>query len=342
VTGEAAVLDPEAAEWEKALALVEHDLYHVTEYVVLDALLSGGTPAAFWYREREQVLLLPLIFREVPGSDVRDAVSPYGYPAPVSNAGPADTGFWERACRAMVETLRAHGIVTAFVRLHPFLPAPLDVLNQVGAVVLHGETVSVDLTLGTEEMWRETRSDHRNHINRARRQGMTVVFDDWSLLDDWVAVYHGNMRRLGASEYFFFPAEHLSALHEAVGDRMHLAVAIADGEVVGGNTFFEYRGIVQGYISSSRRANKSYPDELLYDEVRKWSKSRGNTIFHVGGGVGGRNDSLFFFKAGFSTGRHPFHTWRVVNDPDAYLSLLQDRNPGADAADLSGHFPPYR
>ena len=339
---EAALLDPAAPEWDEALRRTGHDMYHVPEYVVLDARLAGGTPTAFHFEQDGRHLLVPLILRDVPDSDLRDALSPYGYPAPVSDAEPGDTAFWKDACRTMVETLRAARVVTAFVRLHPLLAAPLSILDDYGTVVRHGETVSVDLTISVEEMCSQTRSDHRNHINRERRNGTKVVFDDWSRLGEWVDVYHDNMRRVGAAPYYFFSREHLAALHEAVGDRMHLAVAIVDDEVVGGNTFFEHDGIVQGYVSSTRRARNRYADELLYDEVRRWSKSRGNAIFHMGGGKGGANDSLFSYKAGFSPNRHPFHTWRVVTDPAAYRRLVEERNPGADPADMSGTFPPYR
>jgi hypothetical protein len=342
VTGEAALLDPGAAEWDEALTCTGHDMYHVPAYVVLDARLTGGTPTAFWYTDGGRRLLMPLILRDVPASDLRDAVSPYGYPAPISDAGPEDTEFWAGACRAMLETLRQHGVVTAFVRMHPLLNAPLETLGSFGAMVRHGETVSVDLALSVEEMWSQTRSDHRNHINRERRNGTEVVFDDWNRLGEWVEVYHDNMRRVGAMPYYFFSCEHLAALHDAVGDRMHLAVAIVGDEVVGGNTFFEHDGIIQGYVSSTRRAKNRYADELLYDEVRRWCKERGNSVFHMGGGKGGRNDSLFSYKAGFSPNRHPFHTWRVVTDPGAYRKLVEQLNPAADPADMSGTFPPYR
>jgi hypothetical protein len=355
---EARLLAPDDPEWTDALRQVEHDTYHLPEYVVLDALLTGDRPAAFWYREGGRVFLLPLTLRRVPEppgrldlrsahtkgaeSDRTDAISPYGYPGPVSNADPADREFWGRACAVMRDTLCAHGIVTAFIRLHPLLPVSMSVLGDVGAVVHHGETVSVDLSLSVDEMWHETRSDHRNHINRARRAGVTVVWDEWDRLADWVAVYHENMRRLGASDYYLVPAGHVAALHDALGDRMHLATALIDGEVVGGNTFFEYRGFIQGYLASTRRENNHHADKLLYDEVRRWTKSRGNTIFHVGGGVGGAKDSLFSYKAGFSSGRHPFHTWRVVTDRAGYEDLLRRKGLTPDPALMSGHFPPYR
>ncbi|WIM94225.1 GNAT family N-acetyltransferase [Actinoplanes oblitus] len=338
----ASLLDPAAREWKETLQHVAHDMYHVPDYVVLDARLYGGAPAAFHFERGARRLLIPLIVREIPGSELRDALSPYGYPGPVSDAAPSDTLFWRAACAALIETLRQAGIISVFVRMHPLLNAPSPVLGEAGALVRHGETVSMDLTIGVEEMWSQTRSDHRNHINRAKRAGTRVVFDDWGRLAEWVEVYHDNMRRVGAADYYFFTYEHLAALHDAVGDRMHLAVALEGDEVVGGNTFFEYDGIATGYVSSTRRARGRYADELLYDSVRRWCKERGARVFHLGGGKGGANDSLFSYKAGFSPRRHPFHTWRVVADPAAYESLVLDRRPGADPADLSSTFPSYR
>jgi hypothetical protein len=334
------LITPGAPEWAAALPKLRHDMYHEPAYVVLDARLYGGSPAAFHHAEGDHVFLMPLILREIPGSGLRDALSPYGYPAPVSST--SDAGFWERACRAMVSSLRDRGIVSAFVRMHPLLDAPLGVLGGHGRLVRHGETVSMDLTVSLDEMWSQTRSDHRNHINRARRAGTKVVFDDWDRLAEWVAVYHDNMRRVGASDYYFFTYEHLTALHQATDERMHLAVALEGDEVVGGNTFFEHDGIATGYVSSTRRARGRYADEMLYDEVRRFCKARGDTVFHLGGGKGGGNDSLFFYKSGFSPGRHDFHTWRVVTDPVAYRRLVADRRPQADPDDLAATFPSYR
>jgi hypothetical protein len=338
----ASLLEPSAREWKETLQHVGHDMYHVPEYVVLDARLYGGAPAAFWFERDGHRLLIPLIVRSIPGSELRDAISPYGYPGPVSDAAPGDAAFWQQACSAFVETLHGEGIVSAFIRMHPLLGGPVPAMKDTGAMVHHGETVSMDLTVSLDEMWSQTRSDHRNHINRAKRAGTRVVFDDWDRLGEWVEVYHDNMRRVGATDYYFFTREHLAALHDAVGDRMHLAVALEDDEVVGGNTFFEYDGIATGYVSSTRRAPKRYADEMLYDEVRRWCKERGDEVFHLGGGKGGANDSLFSYKAGFSPSRHPFHTWRVIADPSSYRDLVREHRPEADPADLTTTFPAYR
>jgi hypothetical protein len=339
---EAALVGPHDTTWADALTRIGHDVYHTPEYVELDAQLSAGTAAAFVYEDGGHVLLLPLVLRPVPGSDLRDAASPYGYPGPVSDAGPDDTDFWKHACQAMVELLCTRGIVTAFVRMHPLLPAPLDTLGGFGTVVRHGQTVSMDLSLSLEEMWHQTHRTHRNQINKARRADVTIVVDDWSRLDEWVEMYHGNMRRVGASDYYFFTADHFRRLRAALGDHAHLAIAYADGEVLGGNLFFEYDGIMHTYLQATRGTDVRYADKLLYDEIRRWGRERGNTVYHIGGGLGGESDSLFRYKAAFAEGRQDFHTWRVVTDPGSYAALVGDDDGEAAPATMSGRFPPYR
>jgi hypothetical protein len=168
-SGWAELLDVEAPEWTDALKRAAHDMYHVPEYVALDARLSGGTASAFWYGEDDRRLLLPLIVRDIPDSDLRDAVSPYGYPAPVSDAEPRRPGSGS-APASDGRDLRAQGIVTGVRRLHRCWPTAgrarkLRHGSSGTARRVDGPDVSV------EEMWRQTRSDHRNHINRARRDG---------------------------------------------------------------------------------------------------------------------------------------------------------------------------
>src|SRR3712207_2790719 len=138
---EAALLDPGDTAWADALSRIHHDVYHLPEYVRLDATLSGHQPVAFRYAEAGRVLLLPLLLRPIPDSDLRDATSPYGYPGPVSNAALDDFGFWSRAFQAMTDLLAGWRVVTAFVRLHPLFTFPAKALAEVGTVVHHGETV---------------------------------------------------------------------------------------------------------------------------------------------------------------------------------------------------------
>ena len=335
---EGALLEPGDPAWADALRRVPHDVYHLPEYVTLDARLSGGTPVAFRYDERGQVFLLPLVLRPVPGTGLRDAISPYGYPGPVSDVPPSGAAFWARAAHHMAALLRTHDVISVFARLHPLLPTPAAALLGTGTVVHHGETVSADLTRTPEQLWQDTHRTHRNQINKAKRAGVRIVVDDWDRLDEWVDTYHATMNRVGASGFYFFDHDHFHRLRAVLGEHLHLAVAMHDGEVLGGNLFFAYRGIMQTHLQSTRDGPTWWADKLLYHEVRLWGRERGYLVHHIGGGLGGADDSLFRYKAAFAAGRQDFHTWRVVTDLVAFEKLCGTPTPEM----LEGRFPPYR
>ena len=235
---EGALLEPADPAWADALRRVHHDVYHLPGYVTLDADRSGGTPVAFRYDEMGQVFLLPLVLRPIPGTGLRDAASPYGYPGPVSDVPASGAEFWERAVRHMSALLRTHDVVSVFARLHPLLPAPIPALEAGGAVVRHGETVSADLTRTPEQLWQETGRTHRIHINKAVAAGMWVMRDDCDLLEDWVGTYHATKRRVGATGFYFFDLDYYQRLWDAVGEHVHLEAAVRESEVLGANLFF--------------------------------------------------------------------------------------------------------
>ncbi len=288
------------------------------------------------------MLLVPLVVRDVPGEPYQDAVSPYGYSGPVSNVTPEDENFWARAVSSMAQTLAGQRIIAAFVRIHPLLPVSYDAMAGVGTVVQHGETVSVKLDLPPEGLWRATRHSHRRAIEKARKDGMQVSIDEWDYLDDFIETYQQTMARLRATENYCFDAEYFGRLRRHLGDHVHLAVALLDGEFVGGLLFFHYRRLAHAHLSCTGDNPKARgASKLLDDEVRRWAQGRSATDYHLGGGVGGRNDSLFDYKKGFSPHSHPFCTWRVVTDGVAYEAVSQ-RSSTHRASSAPDFFPAYR
>jgi hypothetical protein len=156
-----------------------------------------------------------------------DATGPRGYPGPVVGYTTAkvDETFVDRAIAALLETLRAHGIVTAFIRCHPLLSPPLEILSRWGRVQEHDESVSIDLAHSAEEMWRQIRDHHRHSISRARRLGYAVRVDEgWERLEEFVGIYATTMERVGAALPWRLPADYFTDLRTAVGDAVHLCV----------------------------------------------------------------------------------------------------------------------
>ena len=178
------------------LRAARHDFYHLPAYVALCAAQEGGQPRALHVTDDERTMLLPLVIRRIPGGGF-DATSPYGYPGPIGS-GTDDPAFLRVALVAGLQVLREAGLVSAFVRLHPLLnPLPPE---GVGTLVRHGETVSIDLTLPTDELWAQTRLNHRRDITRAVRLGYVARMDEeWRHLESFKRLYRATMARRSAA-----------------------------------------------------------------------------------------------------------------------------------------------
>ncbi len=344
---------PSDPRWSRLLEQTSHDVYHLAEYVERSADLEKGEPLLFVAEEGDNFFLVPIIIRPIPrwlndgGPTLFDSTSPYGYPSPVvSSAAAVDDAFINRAITMFVEALQAREIVSCFVRLHPLLPLPPEPLERAGTLVHHGDTVSVDLKLSSEDLWRQIREDHRRGITRATRAGLTVRMDpSWEAFDGFVDVYYETMRRAGADDFYFFPRADLDAMRRALGEHIHLCVAELDGRLAAAGLFAEAGGIIQYHLSgTSNDYIAMSPVKEMFHFVMDWAKERGNQTLHLGGGVGGRSDSLFNFKAGFSPLRHPFFTWRLTTDERVYRNLVRrwEAKSGKSSADLDEFFPVYR
>ncbi|NIP77876.1 MAG: GNAT family N-acetyltransferase [Gemmatimonadetes bacterium] len=333
--------------WEAVLERVPHDIYQRPEYVAVAASHEGGRPAAFYAREGEDEFLVPLVIRALPREldppdGATDVITPYGYSAPVTTA-PGDAHRVAAFAAAFAAVGREQGVVSAFLRLHPLLELNRDALGAHGRVRPHGETVYVELNRPDEEIWRDMRSNHRRGIRSLESDGFTASVDDWSREEDFARLYRETMLRVDADDYYFFGPEHFRELREALAGRLHLCVVSGpEGRPAAAGLFFETDGIVQYHLGGTAdEFRRSGASKLMFHAVMRWGAGAGHRVLHLGGGLGGREDSLFHFKAGFSPARASFHTVSMVFDPAAYDQLVARAHPetGDGATDF---FPRYR
>lgn len=337
--------------WMSTLDRLPHDVYHLPAYLQFAARReTPGEPLAFVAQEGESVLFVPLIVRPVPagltgdGPPLYDATGPHGYPGALVRAD-HDDSFAGRAVAAFVDSLRERDVVSAFIRMHPLLPPPLDVLTAAGSLVGHADSVSIDLDLSPEELRQQTRQNHRRDIKRATRDGYTVRIDDrWEAFDAFVDVYQQSMERLDAAEFWRLSSDYFRDLHETLPDDIKLCVAEIGGEVAAAALLTEVDGIVEYYLAgTASRHFAASPSKLIVDFAARWAKERGNHTLHLAGSVS-QGDPLNHFKTGFSPRLHPVWTWRVITDPARYerLAARQASSAGLEADPPEGFFPAYR
>lgn len=348
---EADFVSPGDERWADLLRSAPHDIYHRPEYLVFSGKYEGGDPFAFYCQNQGEKFLIPLLTRKLPAtleapSDWCDLITPYGYPSPILFPGEKSAEL-EGFLKAFYEICKGRNVVSAFVRLHPLLPLPLDVLEKYGVLVKHGETVAIDLTLSEEEMWSQTRRNHRQNIKKLNRAGYEVKMDDWTYFEDFIRIYRSTMTRADAEDFYFFSDEYFFDFKTFLKERLHLCVVLSpDSEVAAGGLFTEGgEGIVEcPFAGTCEKYLKEAPAKLMFDFARRWAKKSGFKMLHLGGGVGGNSDSLFKFKTGFSNLCYEFHTFRLVIDPPKYSKLNQnwERFSGEGRPSDCAFFPAYR
>jgi hypothetical protein len=303
----------DAAEWDATLdGLGLVDAYLRRAYVESACVLETGEPMLL---EHESAA-----FALIRRSNPIDAITPYGYGGPV---GRAAREFW----RAYDEWCRAHGVVTTFVRFHPLYANARE-------APIHVEPLAptVAWRLDQEDLPAGMHLNHRRAVRKAQKAGVTVTSGEG--VGGFVPLYEATMRRADASPFYFFPSSYWEALERAGVVRFD---AERDGDLVASALCLASPPWLHYHLgASSDEGRRIGAMHLLFLEAATWARPRGYERFHLGGGVGGRDDSLHEFKRRFDAGGLvDASVGKAVHDEVAYRRLSGD-------VGLEGFFPAYR
>ncbi|HEV7868776.1 MAG TPA: GNAT family N-acetyltransferase [Chthoniobacteraceae bacterium] len=339
------------AEWRAVLEQSwQHDFHQLPQYHRVAEQRGEGVAQLFVYAQSEHTIALPLLLRPV---DLRepdgwqDATSVYGYGGPVASHEKVPVEVARNFQSALAEELERRRVISVFSRLHPLI-ANDGLLAGLGECPMNGQTISIDLTLPDEAQTARFSRSCRRSLRRLRELGFVGLHDqEKRYLAEFVSVYLETMRRAGAQSSYFFDEAYFGLLTRELGEVSQLFVVLKNGEVTAGTLCTICDGIVQDHLGGTRDAFLKFsPDRLVVDTERLWAKESGARIFHLGGGVGAQQDSVFHYKAGFSDRQHSFRTWRWIIRPELYeeLSAKSARRNAANglSAVSAEFFPAYR
>lgn len=342
-------LTPHDKKWENILKVVRHDFYHLPQYVALEADWMAAKAIAFFCEHESQIMLLPLIERSTPYGFGSDAVTPYGYSSPIfSNC--ATEKFRINALQCFQDAAQQRGLVSSFIRLHPLIqPSLLGVDKLLRGIWLQDERgFTVDLPLDLDhDIWLSSiASGHRADIKRLMSNGSRFVMNTDVIIRDFPRIYAQTMQRLNAKSEYQYTPQYFDRLHEALGDKLQCAAVLdADGNVMCAALFTHVDLVVQYHLSATdERFVKLAPMKLVISEMRKWARERSVSYFHLGGGVGGRKDSLFYFKEKFGGQIRFFRTVSAIHNSEIYEKEFQIRASLNESINnrIDGFFPAYR
>ena len=177
-------------------------------------------------------------------------------------------------------------------------------------------------------------------MRKARAAGLEVaVREAPPSLSEFAALYEATMSRLGADDFYFFPADYWQALDDGLRERIVLVEARFGDELAAAALCFATPPWLHYHVSgTSERGRKAAAANLVLFEAACWGQAQSLEQFHLGGGAGGREDTLFHFKQRFfPAGRREASVGKLVHDAEAYLALS-----GLPELGLDGYFPAYR
>lgn len=318
------------------------DFYHTYDYHHASKA-KGEEPALIYYRENESTILLPLLFRKIEYSLYKDATSVYGYPGPLTKNIDSgfDHGFFQKELHRL---LREQNIISVFSRLNAFIPHQENCLHNLGRTETLGRVIYIDLNRTLDEQWSDYYKRLKTYINKSRTIYTIKKGNTTTDLETFIGLYHENMRRVNANEAYFFNKGYFLDLINSrnFGTELLLAIHKESGKIAGGALFTKKNKFVQYHLSgTSERYLDLNPIKLLIDEMRIKGTEENYSYFNLGGGVGSKEDSLFYFKSGFSKNSIPFKVWKYTVNQKIYEDLVQRRKDIGRDEELE-YFPSYR
>jgi GNAT superfamily N-acetyltransferase len=332
------------AQWDEAVARCgDHDVYHLAGYHRVPTPLAGAAAAwLFTIEHAGEHVAVPFLVRPISVGSDYDATSAYGYPGVIcSVSAPNDLTVAAFQC-GLGEAFDEFGVITWFGRQHPLFNTDW-LLEDAAEVIGIGQTIAIDLTPTEAELQALANNNHRRNLRKAEALGVTVVEDRrFERIAMFRGLYDATMIRNGAPAEYLFPESYYAALKAELGDRVTMFHAMVDDRVASSVIMFRHRGIVQYHLGGTHEDFATAGTaRFLLEHVRRWAKANGDRWYHLGGGVGSTEDSLFRFKAGFAKTFKRYRIVKWIQNEERYRDLTGARR-GKQPPPTEGFFPAYR
>jgi hypothetical protein len=335
----ATIISPDSKQWNATVHNMHNfDFYHLAEY---SRIQPEGEPVLFVSAYKNETVAIPLIMRPIENSGYYDVTSVYGYAGPIASSQTPSAGAVANFQYELKQFFDNRSVVSVFSRLHPLFASQEVLLCGLGEIRVNGISVCLDLTQTEAEQRRQYSHSLKNIVNRLRKHSTFNIktADSIEEIETFAEIYRENMQRVKASPMYFFDTNYFLRFLDTLPAKLLLAQS--GSETVCGSMFTECNGIIQPHLSATlNRFLHHSPLKMVWDEIRLYGTRNNFCYMHLGGGLGGRTDSLFDFKAQFSHTRLTFKTWRYIHNQDAYAALIAKRF--GKSAPESDFFPKYR
>lgn len=334
----------ESQDWDSFVqSFAEYDIYYLSGYVRAFQLHGDGEPQLLYYEHNGLKAIYVYMRRNTSIAGVYDSITPYGYGGVLFEGDTSKANlehFWTEYLHKMSEL----HIVDNFVRYHPILNNAV-LMKDISDVIDLGKTIAMDLS-SPEIIWENIASKNRNMIRKAEKNGIEIHHShDAELFKTFISIYNATMDRDNASSYYYFNEEFYSSIHTDLAGHYEMFYATYEGQIIAMSIIMFANKQMHYHLSGSMIEFRNLaPSNLLLYKAALWGCEQGFKTFHLGGGVGSGEDSLYKFKAAFNRNSdYQFSIAKHIYDHNLYGQLVEERAKNDEFFNReSTFFPLYR
>lgn len=343
----------EGEKWNRLVTSCEsYDVFFLADYLSLYEQRGEGRARLFVYKESSsRYVLYPFLIRTISqqagGKTYFDIVTPYGYGGPLysKRSLKGEAAFNERFRELFSRYCQLEGIVSEFIRFHPYQNNEQGIRPHMPVTVV-GDIVYNNLLLSDEDIWAHTASSKKRRIKKSRKNEVTVQFiDGMDITEEDVSafyrMYTETMDKKQASAFYYFPLSFLQDYFQKLAPYITLAFASHNGVFISTNLILKTGGFATIHLSASLQQYLPLcPNCHLRYESILWAKKNGYVVVDHGGGKE-KGDSLFAYKQQFSKDRCSYKIGKKIHLPSVYDELTASLT-GEIERERAEFFPEYR
>lgn len=271
-----------------------------------------------------------------------DIITPYGYGGPIFEVNDEDREkFIEEYFIEFSKYCEKNNIVSEFIRFHPLLENYKSIKNNYKVEYI-SDTVYMNL-FSKEMILKNISSKARNMIRKAEKNNLIFKIDEnWETIENFKNLYKETMIKNNANKIYYFDNDYYKKLYD-YRNKIKLVNVIKENEIISTSLILVGDKILHYHLSANtEKGYKNAANNFLLYSVALWGNKNGCEKFHLGGGYGGNESSLFKFKKSMNeNGVIPFYIGKKIWNEEVYKKLVE-KIKLTDIERKSSYFPLYR
>lgn len=343
----------EEEKWDSVVkSFKEYDVYYFLDYTKAFQIHGDGEPLLIYFEENDFKAMNVVMKRDIsldkkfrnkiPENTFYDISTPYGYGGFLLE-GNYTSEKLKRFEKIYVEACKSKGIISEFVRFHPVLNN-VEQMENIYDTELLGKTITMKLQ-DKNQVWKSVTSKNRNVIRKAVKSGVEIYWGrDRKLFEIFIDMYNNTMDKDNATDYYYFDQEFYNSILTELRFNTLIFYSVYEGKIIAMSIIMFANGKMHYHLSASNRDYQRFaPTNLLLYEAASWGSENGFETFHLGGGLGGKEDNLYKFKKSFNKDSNTnFAVGRKIFNSSQYAKLISIREEDESFDGNSNYFPLYR